>query len=195
MKLYNLAVVVTVLATLGGVTACNNIMPTKTTHPATPAPSAQETAVTDPSMQKSTMNVVQLAQSSPDFSILVEAISQAGLVQALSNPDANFTVFAPTNAAFDSLLQETGMTKEQLLANKPLLQKVLAYHVLSSAAPVYAKDVRAGEVMTLAQQNFTVTPQSTIMDGKGRTANILKTDLAASNGVVHVIDKVLLPKS
>ena len=49
--------------------------------------------------------------------------------------------------------------------------------------------------MTVAQQNFTVTPQSTIMAGKGRAASILKTDLVASNGIVHIIDKALLPKS
>lgn len=68
-------------------------------------------------------------QSSPDFPILVEAISQAGLVQALSNLDAKFTVFASTNTAFASLLQQTSITKERLLSNKPLLQKILAYHM------------------------------------------------------------------
>lgn len=192
MKIYNMAIALTVLTTLGGLTACNNIMPSDsvTVPHKTPTATAHEAPMPDAT---TSMNVVQVAQSSPDFSILVQAISQAGLVEALSNPDANYTIFAPTNEAFAALLQETGLTKEELVSNKALLQKVLAYHVVNGAAPIYAKDVKAGEVMTLAQQNFTVTPQSTLIDGKGRTANIIKTDLAASNGVIHVIDRVLLP--
>jgi len=58
---------------------------------------------------------------------------------------------------------------------------------------MYAKDVKPGVVTAVSKDTFTVTPQMMIMDGKGRTAKLLKTDLAASNGVVHVIDKVLLP--
>lgn len=166
---------------------CNNMQPVQKGHS---APVTHHPAAKTP---MASMNVVQLAQSNTDFSILVEAVVAAGLADALSNPNAQFTIFAPTNSAFASLLAETGMTKQQLLANKPLLQKVLGYHVINGAAPIYAKDVKPGQVMTLGQQSFTITPQTTLMDGKGRTANIIKTDLAATNGVVHVIDKVLLP--
>ena len=92
------------------------------------------------------------------------------------------------------VLTETGMTKAQLFANKPLLTKVLSYHVINGAAPVYAKDVKPGNVVMLSKDTLTVTNQGKLMDENGRTATILKTDIAATNGVVHVIDKVLLPK-
>jgi uncharacterized surface protein with fasciclin (FAS1) repeats len=179
MKTLKIAMLCTAAVAMGGLTACNNMMPAKT-MPAHTQPMAK-------------MNVVQLAQSNPDFSILVEAVVAAGLADVLSDPNAHYTVFAPNNAAFANLLKETGMTKAQLLANKPMLQKVLSYHVVSSPMAMYAKDVKPGVVTAVSKDTFTVTPQMMIMDGKGRTAKLLKTDLAASNGVVHVIDKVLLP--
>lgn len=185
------SLVVTLILSLPliALSGCNNMEPLQKSHPAA---TTHKSVVQAPAP---TLNAVQLAQSSPDFSILVEAVVAAGLADALSDPNAHYTIFAPTNEAFASLLAETGMSKAELLANKPLLQKVLTYHVVNGAAPIYAKDVKAGQVMTLGQQSFTITPQTTIMDGKGRTANIIKTDLAATNGVVHVIDKVLLPRN
>ena len=75
-------------------------------------------------------DIVQIAQSNPDLSILVEAVAAAGLVDTLKSPGP-FTVFAPTNAAFVSLLGELGVTKDALLANNPFLTAVLTYHVLS----------------------------------------------------------------
>ena len=93
-----------------------------------------------------------------------------------------------------ALTRETGMSKAQLFANKPLLTKILTYHVINGAAPVYAKDVKPGNVTMLSKDTLMVTTQGKLMDENGRTANILKTDIAASNGVVHVIDRVLMPK-
>ena len=140
------------------------------------------------------MNVVQVAQSNPEFSVLVEAVQAAGLAGMLSDPNAHYTVFAPTNDAFMQALKETGMTKAQLFANKPLLTKILGSHVVAGDMAMYAKDVKPGNVMTASKDTLTVTKDGKLMDENGRTANILKTDIAANNGVVHVIDKVLMPK-
>lgn len=184
MKLTKIATIGTLAISIAGLSACNNMMPSKSATSATPTHSQ--------SMAK--MNVVQVAQSNADFSLLVEAVVAADLAGALSNPNANYTIFAPTNAAFAQVLQETGMSKAQLFANKPLLTKILGYHVINGAAPVYAKDVKPGNVTMLSEDTLTVTSQGTLMDENGRTSNIIKTDIAANNGVVHVIDKVLLPK-
>ncbi len=182
MKITKIATLGVLAISLTGLSACNNMMANKS--PMTKAPmKAQPVA---------NMNVVQVAQSNPDFSILIEAVQAAGLAGALSAPSANYTVLAPTNAAFAQALQETNMTKAQLFANKPLLTKILTYHVIP--APVYAKDVRPGSVAMLSKDTLTVTPQGKLMDENGRTVNILKTDIKASNGVVHVIDRVLLPQ-
>ncbi|WP_440464851.1 fasciclin domain-containing protein [Psychrobacter sp. ASPA161_6] len=184
MKITKIATIGTLALSIAGLSACNNIMPAKSADMKAPMHSQ--------SMAK--MNIVQVAQSNPDFSVLVEAVQAAGLAGMLSDPNAHYTVFAPTNAAFMQALQETGMTKAQLFANKPLLTKVLGYHVVSGDMAMYAKDVKPGNVMTASKDTLMVTKEGKLMDENGRTANILKTDIAANNGVVHVIDKVLLPK-
>lgn len=191
MKFTKLATIGTLAVSIAGLSACNNMMPNK--DASTKATTATQVASTT-SKPVAEMNVVQIAQSNADFSLLVEAVQAAGIAGALSDPNANFTIFAPTNAAFAQVLQETNLSKEQLFANKPLLTKILGYHVISAEMPVYAKNVQAGNVMMLSEDTLTVTPQGTLMDKNGRIANIVKTDLAATNGVVHVIDKVLLPK-
>lgn len=183
MKLSKIATIGTLAVSIAGLSACNNMMPTK---------SAQMKAMHSQSMKK--MNVVQTAQSNSNFSLLVEAVVAADLAGALSNPNAHYTVFAPTNAAFMQALKETGMTKEQLFANKPLLTKILGYHVINGNMAMYAKDVKPGNVMTVSQDTLMVTPKGQLMDEMGRTTNIIKTDIAASNGVIHVVDRVLMPK-
>ncbi|WP_194715216.1 fasciclin domain-containing protein [Noviherbaspirillum soli] len=135
--------------------------------------------------------IVQTAIATPDFSILVEAVTAAALVDTLSAPGP-YTVFALTNAAFASLLTELGLTKEQLLANKPLLTKVLTYHVvpglvLKGSVPINTP------IKTVEGETFTVSPALAITDQRGRQANIVATDVLASNGVIHVLDKVILP--
>jgi uncharacterized surface protein with fasciclin (FAS1) repeats len=137
-------------------------------------------------------NIVQTAQSLPNFSILVEAVVAAGLADALSAPGP-LTVFAPTNAAFAALLTELGLTKEQLLANRALLTQVLTYHVVP--ARVLKADVPVGApVTTLQGQTFTVDATLAITDQRGRKAAITGTDVLTSNGVIHVVDKVILPR-
>jgi transforming growth factor-beta-induced protein len=150
-------------------------------------------------------NIVQIAQGNPAFSILVEAVVAAGLVDTLSGKGP-FTVFAPTNDAFAALLKELNLTKEQLLADKALLTKVLTYHVapaqvLSSQVPfeltvksVQGDSLKVERELSLTDNVITLSDQLTIIDQAGRKAGVSATDIGATNGVVHVIDKVILPK-
>lgn len=136
-------------------------------------------------------NLVEVAQSLPDFSILVEAVVAAGLATTLSGTGP-FTVFAPTNAAFAALLAELGVTKEALFADTALLTAVLTYHVVPSR--VFKAQVPLNTpITTLQGATFTVGSDLAITDQAGRKANIVATDVMASNGVIHVIDKVILP--
>ena len=135
--------------------------------------------------------IVQTAIANPDFSILAEAVTAAGLVDTLNAPGP-YTVFAPTNAAFASLLTELGVTKAQLLANTALLTKVLTYHVVPGL--VLKVDVPINTpIKTVEGETLTVGPTLSITDQRGRQSNILATDVLASNGVIHVLDKVILP--
>ena len=136
-------------------------------------------------------NIVQTAQSLPDFSILVEAVVAADLAATLSGTGP-FTVFAPTNAAFAALLTELGVSKADLLANKPLLTAVLTYHALG--ARVLKADVVPGaQPNTVQGENFSISAALAITDKRARTSNIVATDVLNSNGVIHVIDRVILP--
>jgi uncharacterized surface protein with fasciclin (FAS1) repeats len=135
--------------------------------------------------------IVQTAQSLPQFSILVEAVVAAGLVDALSAPGP-LTVFAPTNDAFAALLAELGISKAALLADIPLLTKVLTYHVLPGR--VLRAQVPVGPAITTLQgETFTVDSTLAITDRRGRRAGITATDVFTSNGVIHVLDRVILP--
>ena len=140
------------------------------------------------------LNIVQTAQANAQFSILVEAVTAADLGTTLSGTGP-FTVFAPTNDAFAALLTELKLTKAQLLADKPLLTAVLTYHVLP--AKVAKADIKPGLPNTTVQGAiFKIDTAGTglrITDGRNRTSNIVTADIAASNGVIHAIDKVLLP--
>jgi uncharacterized surface protein with fasciclin (FAS1) repeats len=135
--------------------------------------------------------VVETAQANPQFSILVQAAVNAGLVPTL-NGTGPFTVFAPTDAAFAALLTELNVTAPQLLANTALLQRVLTYHVVPGR--VLRAQVPVGTPITTVQGGtFTVGTNLAITDARGRTSNIVATDVLASNGVIHVIDRVILP--
>jgi uncharacterized surface protein with fasciclin (FAS1) repeats len=137
-------------------------------------------------------NVVQQAQADPRLSILVEAVTAADLGATLSGTGP-FTVFAPTNDAFAALLQELGVTKDQLLANKPLLTAVLTYHVVPGRV-TQAQIPLNTPVTTVQGQTLTVNASYVITDQRSRTARIVQADIAATNGVVHVIDRVILPR-
>jgi uncharacterized surface protein with fasciclin (FAS1) repeats len=142
----------------------------------------------DTEMSTEVGNIVAVAQGNEDFSTLVAAITAAGLGDALSGAGP-FTVFAPTNAAFEAL--PAGLLEKLLLPeNKEVLTKILTYHVVS--AKVMAADVTAGDVTTLEGSAFAVTTEGGV---KVNTSNVTATDVPASNGVIHVIDAVLVPAS
>ena len=141
-----------------------------------------------------TSNIVQLAQATPDLSILVEAVVAAGLASTLSGTGP-FTVFAPTNAAFAALLGELGVTKEALLADKTMLTAVLTYHVLGSK--VESTQIPLGAaIKTVQGATLTINAVGAglvITDARDRKANITTANIQATNGAVHLIDKVILP--
>lgn len=139
-------------------------------------------------------DIVQLAQANPDLSILVEAVVSASLVDTLKAPGP-FTLFAPTNTAFAALLSELGVTKAQLLADKALLTAVLTYHVIP--AKVEKAQIPLGKAIKTVQGSILKVEAAnnalSITDGRNRSALITATDLQAKNGVVHLVDKVILP--
>ena len=138
-------------------------------------------------------NIVQIAQSDENFSILVQAVVRAGLVDELS-ADGPLTVFPPTNAAFVALLEELDADSLDDIDNETLIS-VLKYHVVSGK--VLAGDLSDEQEVApiLGDQTFTIdlTGGAKIVDANDRVANITTTDIEASNGVIHVIDKVILP--
>ncbi|MGA1362420.1 MAG: fasciclin domain-containing protein [Ilumatobacteraceae bacterium] len=131
--------------------------------------------------------IVEVAQANPDFSTLVAAVTAAGLGETLSG-EGPFTVFAPTNAAFEALPE--GLLEKLLLPeNKDTLVKILTYHVVG--AKVMAADVAAGDVTTVEGSTFAVTTDGGVTINGDTT--VTATDVEASNGVIHVIDKVIVP--
>ena len=145
-------------------------------------------------------DIVDTAASVEDFSTLVTAVEAAGLVDALKG-DGPFTVFAPTNAAFGKLPKGT---VETLLKseNKEKLQAILTYHVvkgnLMAADVVGALKENKGKmkVKTLGGSELTVALEGEnvkLYDNNGNSATVVKTDVKTSNGVIHVIDTVVIP--
>jgi uncharacterized surface protein with fasciclin (FAS1) repeats len=137
----------------------------------------------------STKDIVSTAESAGQFTTLVTALKAAGLVSTLQGPGP-FTVFAPTDAAFAKL---PAGTVASLLkpANKKKLAGILTYHVISG-------NLKAADVATMTTAK-TVNGQSVAISVNGTTvkindATVIKADVAASNGTIHVIDTVLMPK-
>lgn len=131
--------------------------------------------------------VVDIALSSDNFSILVAALQKANLVDALKGTGP-FTVFAPTNAAFEKLLKDLNITASELLL-QPDLAKVLLYHVVPGN--ILSTDLSNGlEAATLNGEKIKVDLTSGV---KINTSTVTTADLKAGNGVVHVIDTVLVP--
>jgi uncharacterized surface protein with fasciclin (FAS1) repeats len=141
-------------------------------------------------------NIVEIAQADSNFSILVQALTRSDLstnYATVLSGDGPFTVFAPTNAAFSALLTELGVAS---LNDIPAatLEAVLKYHVVSGK--VLSGSLTEGQVVTtLNPGTFTVglAGGAKITDANARVSNITTVDLEGSNGVIHVVDKVLLP--
>jgi uncharacterized surface protein with fasciclin (FAS1) repeats len=131
-------------------------------------------------------DIVDTAKSAGSFNTLVTAVQAAGLVDTLKGPGP-FTVFAPTDAAFAKIPKAK---LDALLKDKEALTKVLTYHVVPGK--VMAADVKPGMVKTIEGNAFKVsTSGGKVMVDK---ATVTKTDIAADNGVIHVIDTVIMPK-
>jgi uncharacterized surface protein with fasciclin (FAS1) repeats len=157
---------------------------------------ADVTSTTEAMMEET---VLDIAAANEDFSTLAAAVEAAGLQDALSDPEATLTVFAPTNEAFEAALASLGLTAEELLADTETLTAILTYHVLGDV--VTSSDIAAAgteeiPVATLSGEELVVVVGD---DGTvgfvDQTATVTMADIEASNGVVHVIDAVLLPPS
>ena len=140
-------------------------------------------------------SIAEIAVANGSFTTLVAAASEAGLVDTLAN-DGPFTVFAPTDAAFAQLLSDLNVTAEELLADKALLTAVLTYHVVPG-------EVKSSEIAGLFDSSgaaFVETVNGSrvkiTIDGSNvyvNNAKVIAADVDASNGVIHVIDRVILP--
>jgi len=131
-------------------------------------------------------NVVDTAIEAGNFKTLVKAVQEAGLVETLAS-DGPFTIFAPTDEAFSKLPEGT---IEELLSNKEKLTEILTYHVV-------ADKVMADSVMSLSSAATVNGKELAINTGDGvkvNNAHVIKTDIECSNGVIHVIDSVLIPE-
>lgn len=137
------------------------------------------------SLATAASDIVDTAVSAGSFKTLVAAVQAAGLVDTLKGTGP-FTVFAPTDAAFAKIPKAQ---LDALLADKQKLSAVLTYHVVPGT--VMAKDVKAGKAPTANGKalNITTTGGNVMVD----QSKVIKTDIVASNGVIHVIDTVMLP--
>ncbi len=147
-------------------------------------------------------NIVENAVKSKDHTTLVAAVKAAGLVEVLQS-EGPFTVFAPTNAAFDKLPEGTVATLVKP-ENKEQLQTILKYHVVSGKwnAKAFAKLIKKGDgkamIKTVSGGTLTAWTKGNdvyVTDENGNSAKVTIADVNQSNGVIHVVDTVLLPKS
>lgn len=130
-------------------------------------------------------DIVDTAVAAGSFKTLVELVKKAGLVDTLKSAGP-FTVFAPTDEAFAKVPKAT---LDMLAANPDKLKAVLTYHVVG--AKVMAADVKPGKVKTVQGQEITLATKGGVTVNK---AKVVKADIACDNGVIHVIDAVILPK-
>jgi uncharacterized surface protein with fasciclin (FAS1) repeats len=163
----------------------------ETTSPSSSSASAE--AMSQPERTAaSSETITEIVADNPEFSTLRAAVEAGGLAETLSG-QGPYTVFAPTDAAFAELPAGTLDTLLQP-ANQDQLTAILTYHVVP--AEVAAADVQPGEVTTVNTAPFNVAVDGgavKITDGQGNQANVIKTDIDASNGIIHVVDSVLLP--
>jgi uncharacterized surface protein with fasciclin (FAS1) repeats len=159
----------------------------------TTEPAVVEEVVAEPVVEEVVVaptTIVDVAAGNPDFSTLVAAITAAGLGETLAG-EGPFTVFAPTNAAFAALPAGT-LDSLLLPENKDQLTAILTYHVVPGTVMAADLPATATDVATVngAMVSVVAAPEGATING----AKITAADVAASNGVIHVIDTVLLPK-
>jgi uncharacterized surface protein with fasciclin (FAS1) repeats len=130
--------------------------------------------------------IVDIAVQAGSFKTLVQAVQAAGLVETLSG-EGPFTVFAPTDEAFAQIPAET---LQAVLADKEKLTAILTYHVVPGKL-MAADVVRSTQLQTVQGQSITVSTEGGV---RVDNANVIQTDIEADNGVIHVIDQVIMPK-
>ena len=170
---------------------------TTTTAAAETTTTAGDTSTTAGDMEMGD-TVADIVAGDENFSTLLAAVEAAGLTEALADPDATLTVFAPTNEAFEAALEALGLTAEELLADTETLTSILTYHVLgevvtssdlaaAGSEQVPATTLNGAELVVVVGDDGSVT-----FADQGETM-VIEADVEASNGVIHVIDGVLLP--
>jgi uncharacterized surface protein with fasciclin (FAS1) repeats len=146
----------------------------------------EATETTEAGEEAETADIVDTAIAAGDFTTLAALLTEAGLVETLKG-EGPFTVFAPTDDAFAKVDAET---LAALQADPELLASVLTYHVVSGAVP--AADVATGAVPTVQGESLDVVVEGGTVTING-TSTVTATDVMASNGIIHVIDTVLIP--
>lgn len=174
--------------------ACSAATTPTTMAPATTAPASPSPTAAASSTSPAAADIVDTAVAAGDFETLTAAVTAAGLVETLKGPGP-FTVFAPTDAAFAKL--PAGTVESLLEEPEGDLAEILKYHVV--AGEVMAADVvelDGQKVKTVQGAELTVEVSDgkvVLIDAAGGRVNVVTTDVVASNGVIHVIDGVLLP--
>jgi uncharacterized surface protein with fasciclin (FAS1) repeats len=185
-----------IIAALSGAAGCkqpdssarqNAATPPAATTPAAMPPPSTQTATT-PAKVTATGNILAIANADGGFTTLIAAVDAAGLRTALDGPGP-ITLFAPTDAAFAALPPGT-VTNLLKPENKAQLTRILTHHVVAEPAPSAALAGRTSTSTTLAGDTVSINGMSGVMVNDAR---VTRPDIMASNGIIHVIDKVLIP--
>ena len=193
VKVNNATVVTTdIQATNGIIHVIDTVLlPPTEVEPEEPEAEEEPEAAETEEEPEASGTIVDVAVASGAFPTLIAAVQAAGLVDTL-NSDGPFTVFAPTEEAFATALDNLDVTAEELLADTELLTAVLTYHVLAIEAPAELVATLDGEnITTVNGADITITIDDDTV--KVNNATVVTTDIQATNGIIHVIDTVLLP--
>ncbi len=196
-SLRKVSFIVVAAALLFTTAACSSdeTAPTASTAPTT---TATEAAPTTDTVDEAPDNIFEVAVSAGSFTVLTELITAAGLVETLSGPGP-FTVFAPTDGAFEAAAAELGVPLDELIADliadPERLTDILLYHVVSANLPgTELVALNGKKVETLLGEKWIVIIDGesvSIKDGNGATVKVSVFDVTAPNGVIHFIDNVL----
>jgi uncharacterized surface protein with fasciclin (FAS1) repeats len=152
---------------------------------------------TTTTVQEASNTVADIVAGDENFSTLLAALEAAGLTDAVADPNATLTVFAPTNEAFEAAFEALGITPEELLGDVENLTAILTYHVLGqmvTSGDIAAAGAEEIPVVTLNGAELVVVVGDDGSVGfKDQSAAVVQADVEADNGVIHVIDAVLLP--
>eukprot|EP01024_Parvocaulis_polyphysoides_P017633 TRINITY_DN17790_c2_g3_i1.p1 TRINITY_DN17790_c2_g3~~TRINITY_DN17790_c2_g3_i1.p1 ORF type:complete len:166 (-),score=11.90 TRINITY_DN17790_c2_g3_i1:23-520(-) len=141
-------------------------------------------------------NLVDTIAKQSRLSTLIEAMTGATLIKTLSDPELDYTLFAPTNPAFEFILEVLGLTFEELIADKETLSSIILYHIVPQRILQW-QFMDGSELVTLGGGNITIffgrDSKEVEIEGVGNVANVITPNVNAGKSVVHVIDEVLIP--